>query len=105
IVPLIILLRHSLPLYSFFFLFFLPGPCILVGIFLAKTADAINRVPTTRAINCQTDAINRVRMLARYGVYVLAGLIIVAQFLSSTVGILDIDHGNYSDGFKYGATY
>jgi hypothetical protein len=96
IAPLIILLHHIVQLYLYYFLFLLPGPYILVGIFLAKTADAIN---------CRADAINRVRMLARYGICVLAGMIIVAQFIASTVGIFDIDHGNYSDGFKYGFTY
>ncbi len=94
IVPLILLSRHSLPLYLHYFIFLLPGPCILVGMVLAKAlhrcADTGYRV---RWPLCQ---------LASYGLYVLAGLIIIAQCLASTVGILDMDRGNYSDGFRQG---
>jgi len=150
--PLIILLHHIVQLYLFYFLFLLPGPCILVGIFLAKTAewlrhvdarslpantplpapltDALKRVPTLSRAKAlyrepfihqpqgfspseRRDPLQRVHggrvgrwaSMGRYGVYALAVLIIVAQFIASTVGILDIDHGNYSDGFKYGFTY
>src|SRR5205807_9006632 len=38
-VALIILLRHSLGLYQHYFLFLLPGPFILVRIFVANTAE------------------------------------------------------------------
>ncbi|HWS84086.1 MAG TPA: hypothetical protein VN207_07475, partial [Ktedonobacteraceae bacterium] len=120
IAPLIILLHHIVQLYLYYFLFLLPGPCILVGIFLAKTADAINRVHTLSADksgdgnDCGNSLPVYVRTRfsgsvggggVRYGIYVLAALVIVTQFISSTVGIFDIDHGNYSDGFKYGFTY
>ena len=153
IVPLTILLRHSLPLFLHYFIFLMPGPCILVGIFLAKTAqwlgnsdarslvansplpapptDAINRVPTLSRAKAphrepffnplantlgfspskRTDPLQRVRGRVpggrglQYGIYALASLIIIAQFISSTVGIIDIDHGNYSDAFGKAYVY
>ncbi len=36
------------------------------------------------------------------GVYALASLIIIAQFITSTAAILDIDRGHYSGGFSSG---
>src|SRR5207302_7140092 len=95
IVPVIILLCHSLTLYSFFFIFFLPGPCILVGIFLTKTAEWLR--------NGKSITISRHAL--RYGVYALATLIIVAQFISSIAQILDYTNGKYSDGFDHGFAY
>ncbi|HEY4033211.1 MAG TPA: glycosyltransferase family 39 protein [Ktedonobacteraceae bacterium] len=148
IIPIVVLLRHSLLLYLHYFIVLMPGPCILVGIFLAKTADAIKRVPTnhdqadirnTVDIDSASDEHDtqrahgksgpsmtgnklsvglpgnlypkgirlpsvRVQFLVpavRYGIYALATLIIVAQFIGSTIGILDIDQGNYSDGIGH----
>ncbi len=121
IVPMVLLLRHSLLLYLHYFIFLLPGPCILVGIFLAKTAETINWAVTDGKKSggrdqSASDATGNLLPLvgARFitpairpslsiGIYVLAALIIVAQFIGSIVGILDIDHGNYSDG--YGHSY
>ncbi|HEX3640266.1 MAG TPA: glycosyltransferase family 39 protein [Ktedonobacteraceae bacterium] len=121
IVPLAILLRHSLPLFLHYFIFLIPGPCILVGIFLAKMADAVlignRRVPTDgdiapSPILCAlqndktiTITITIPRHILCYGIYALASLIIIAQFISSTVGIIDIDHGNYSDAFGKAYVY
>jgi len=40
-----------------------------------------------------------------YGVYALATLIIVTQFISSIAQILDYANGKYSDGFNHGFAY
>jgi hypothetical protein len=121
IVPMLLLLRHSLLLYLHYFIFLLPGPCILVGIFLAKTAETINWAATDgkKSGGCDQSASDvtgnllplvgarfiapAIRPSLSIGIYALAALIIVAQFIGSIVGILDIDHGNYSDG--YGHSY
>lgn len=115
IVPMLLLLRHSLLLYLHYFIFLLPGPCILVGIFLAKMAGAINwllndghksggRDQSGPYITGNELPLGRNPMLCvlgSYGIYALATLIVVAQFIGSLVGILDIDRGNYSDGYGH----
>jgi 4-amino-4-deoxy-L-arabinose transferase-like glycosyltransferase len=108
IVPIIILLHHSLLLYLHYFIFLMPGPCILVGIFLAKAAEWLrkdeatprNLLPLVGARFIAPTVRPSLHVL-HYGIYALTILIIVAQFISSTVGILDIDHGNYSDGYGH----
>lgn len=88
IIPLAILLRHSPSLYLHYFIFFLPGPFILLGIGLSRIAEwqgasSARKFPTS---------------LLSYGVYMLAGVIIAAQCIGSVAGILDLDSGHYNDG-------
>lgn len=90
IIPLGILLlaSHSLALYLHYFIIFLPGPFILLGVGLSK---AISWAQTS---SMQISA----KKLFRYGVCALAGVIIIAQGIGSLAGILDLDLGHYSDG-------
>jgi len=88
IVPLLLLSRHSLTLYLHYFIIFLPGPFILLGIGLSKAAAWLQTRDTRKL------AMN----LARYGIYALVALIIAAQGVGSLAGILDLDRGHYSDG-------
>ena len=89
LMPIIILLCHSDPLYQQYLIFLLPGPCILSGIFLTKTAEGL----------WSGERMMVPWFIRRYGMYALAGLIIIAQFIGSTLGVLDIDRGHYSNGF------
>lgn len=124
-IPVIILFRHSntIPLMSYYFIFVIPGPCILIGIFLAKTADANTwlltkgnklggRDPsapyTTDRESPSVGVPGYYQSLApimRYSIYTLASLIIIAQFIGTTAAILDTDHGNYSDGRQQAFAY
>ncbi|HEY4034342.1 MAG TPA: glycosyltransferase family 39 protein [Ktedonobacteraceae bacterium] len=89
-VPLMIFFHQSTTFARQYFLFFLlPAPCILAGIFLAKTVDWLR----------SNEGKTLYRYMRHYGVYALAGLIIMAQFIGSTAGIFDIDLGHYSNGY------
>ena len=88
IVPLLILSRHAIPLHSQYFFMFLPGPFILIGLLLAKLVEWL---PEQR----------QQWSLLRYGVYALAGLVIIAQLVGSTAAVIDTSSGNFDDrGFQ-----
>ena len=89
LMPISILLCHSAPLYQQYLIFLLPGPCILSSISLTKTAEGL----------WSGERMTVPWYIRRYGIYALAGLIIIAQFIGSTAGILDIDSGHYNNGF------
>jgi hypothetical protein len=84
IVPLLILSRHAVDLHSQYFFMFLPGPFILIGLFLAKV------VAWFQARGGQWN-------ILRYGTYVIAGLVIIAQLVGSTGAIIDSSSGNFND--------
>lgn len=95
IVPVVILLRHSLTLYLHYFIILLPGPFMLLGIGLSLAAAWL------QARNRQKLAAN----LLRCGIFVVAAVLILAQGIGSTAGILDLDQGHYSDGFVVNDLY
>lgn len=84
IVPLLILSRHAVALHSQYFFMFLPGPFILVGLFLAKA------VAWFQAHGGQWN-------ILRYGTYIIASLVIIAQLVGSTAAIIDASSGNFND--------
>jgi 4-amino-4-deoxy-L-arabinose transferase-like glycosyltransferase len=95
IVPLAFLLRHSLTLYLHYFIIFLPGPFILLGIGLSQTATWL------QARDGQKLAAN----LLRYGILGVAAVLILAQGIGSIAGIADLGQGHYSDGSNVNNLY
>jgi 4-amino-4-deoxy-L-arabinose transferase-like glycosyltransferase len=87
IIPLVLLLRHS-SIYLHYFIFFMPGPFILLAVFLVKAVTWLRRQNISLVL----------KRSISYGVYGAASLIIAAQLIGSTAGILDLDRGHYSDG-------
>ncbi len=82
--PILVLTRHSIGLYAHYMIILMPGPFILIGLFLAKISTwAHGSLGWTR--------------LLRYGVYVFACILIVAQFAGSLAGVLDTVRGNFND--------
>lgn len=88
IVPLVLLIRPSVTLYLHYLIVLAPGPFILLGVGLSKIVAWIQ----ARDMKMPT------RNLVRYGIYALAGILIVTQGIGSLAGILDLDRGHYSDG-------
>jgi hypothetical protein len=84
IVPLLILTRHAIDLHSQYFFMFMPGPFILIGLFLAKAVEYL-----------QTHG--RQWHSWRYAVYAIACLVIGAQLVGSTAAVIDTSSGNFSD--------
>ena len=84
VVPLVLLLRHSVELYSHYFIFFIPGQFILVALFIGKLMDIVQ---TYRP------AWDKV---ARYSLSVLAGFAILMQLIGSTGYLLDMTQGHFN---------
>ncbi len=79
--PLIVLLRHAIDLHTQYFFVLMPGPFILIGIFAAQMVDWSRIFSSAR--------------MARYGIYALLALIIVAQLVGTTAQIVDMGNGNF----------
>jgi hypothetical protein len=88
IVPIMILSRHSVPVYPYYLLMVLPGPFIIIGILLSTLAHWFQRQGGMGKIAC-------------YGVYVCTFLVIVSQLLGSTAGLIDEASGNNLHGYSY----
>ena len=84
IMPILVLTRHSIGLYAHYIIILMPGPFILIGLFLAKSSRWLQRQPEWTAV-------------LRYSLYVLARTLIVAQFAGSLAGVLDTTRGNFND--------
>ena len=84
IVPILILTRHSIGLYAHYIIILMPGPFILVGLFVMRSNEWLRWRQLWTAI-------------LRACLFVLTGLLIVAQFAGSTASVLDAVHGNFND--------
>jgi len=86
IVPLLVLSRHAIPLHSQYFFMFLPGPFILIGLFLSNVVEWLRGREQRRPWSS-----------LRYAVYAIAGLVIIAQLVGSTAAAIDTSSGNFDD--------
>jgi len=84
IVPLLILSHHAVDLHAQYFLMFMPGPFILIGLFLSKAVEWL------KARGGQWS-------ILRYGVYTITALVFIAQLLGSTAAVIDASSGNFND--------
>ncbi len=84
ILPILVLTRHSIGLYAHYMIILMPGPFMLIGLFLAKVSGWLQREQAWTAI-------------IRYSIYVFTCILIVAQFAGSTAGVLDTVRGNFND--------
>jgi len=88
IVPILFLSRHAVPLFPYYLLLLMPGPFILIGLFLSTVV-------------CWLQRRGRQWHILHYGVYALACLLIIAQFLGSMTAITDQASGNVPHGYSY----
>ena len=88
IVPIIILSRHSVPVFPYYLLMVLPGPFIIIGILLSLVVHWLKRPGWMWNI-------------PRYGVYVFTCLVIVAQLTGSMAGLVDEASGTNLHGYTY----
>jgi 4-amino-4-deoxy-L-arabinose transferase-like glycosyltransferase len=87
VVPLLLLSRHSLDLHSQYFLFLLPGPFILIGLFIGKFSEWFRHFQRSLPL----------LQWARYAMYFVVAIIVIAQFVGSVGGVLDQVEGKYDD--------
>ena len=92
IVPVLILLRHTVALFPYYLLVFMPGPFILMGILVAQVVK----------LTQQHEGVRNYFMLAlRYGIYAVAAFAIIAQLLTCVAALIDKADGNYLHGIKF----
>jgi 4-amino-4-deoxy-L-arabinose transferase-like glycosyltransferase len=83
-IPLLYLSRHAIALYPHYFIMLMPGPFILIGLLLARASGWLRQFG------------GRSRLLY-ISVYLLSGLIILAQLAASTANVLDVTSGHFKD--------
>jgi 4-amino-4-deoxy-L-arabinose transferase-like glycosyltransferase len=88
LVPILFLSRHAVPVYPYYLLVLMPGPFILIGIFLSKVAEGLQRLRGQWS-------------LLHYGVYALACFVIIAQLVGSTAALIDETGGSNPHGYSY----
>src|SRR6266566_9878966 len=88
VVPILLLSRHSLPLYPYYLLILMPGPYILMGIFVAQVVKRAARPELYWGG-------------LRYGMYAIAIFAVIAQILTCSATLIDSVDGTY----KHGQTY
>ncbi len=88
ILPILILSRHAVPIYPYYLLMVMPGPFILIALFLSSLVSWLQQQ-------------GRRWNIPRYGVYVMTGLVIVAQLLGSFAAVSDGANGNNPHGYSY----
>ncbi len=88
IAPILILSRHSEPVFPYYLLLLMPGPFILIGLFLAKAVEWLKQG-------------GRRWFSLRFGVYAAAGFVIIGQLLGSTATLIDETNGNIKHGYTY----
>jgi 4-amino-4-deoxy-L-arabinose transferase-like glycosyltransferase len=88
IVPILILSRHSVPVFPYYFLVVMPGPFIIIGLFLSTLVRWLQQQ-------------GRMWNILRCGVYAFTSLIIVAQLLGSMAALVDEASGNNLHGYSY----
>ncbi len=84
VVPLLVLTRHSIGLYAHYLIIFMPGPFILISLLLTKIIEWCQRRGGWTTV-------------VRYDLYILAFVLVTAQFVGSTASVLDSVLGNFND--------
>ena len=84
IVPLLVLLRHSITLYPHYFIMFMPGPFILAGFFIAEAVVWFRR-------RSGWAIVGRSMLLG------LMTMIVIAQTIGAAVSVVDLTNGNFID--------
>ncbi|GCF08627.1 ArnT family glycosyltransferase [Dictyobacter arantiisoli] len=94
IIPLLYLTRHNIVLHEHYFIMFMPGPFMLVGIFVAKIVDWTRRQGRISG-----------KAVLRWGVLALSLVLILAQGVTGWGYVFDLTHGNFDDAYNVGSYY
>lgn len=104
IVPLLVLSRHSVDLHAQYFFMLMPGPFILIGLFLSKISTWANAFLHRDAHANDGSAEQSQRVSSRqrpnfigWAVALVAAIVIIAQFVGSTAAVIDASSGRFND--------
>ena len=98
VAPLVLLLRHSITLYSHYFIFLLPGQFILLAIAGGKVIELVGRVGRVGWVGRYQPGLSQV---VRVGMGGLAVLILMTQLIGSASYVVDMAHGNFDGTQAY----
>ena len=106
VVPLLLLLRHTVDLYPYYLLALMPGPFILAGFFLAQivrwTQNGGSPSVGARLILARRGLNNaRLKYALIYAIYAVAAFAVIAQLMTSSATIIDAVQGNNGHGKTY----
>ena len=90
LVPLLVLSRHSVPVFPYYVLLLMPGPFILLGLLIERLGRWLRER-------------GRGRRVPRYSLYVCISIVLLAQVSGTTAGLFDDTTGNTRHGFGYNA--
>jgi len=88
LVPVLLLSSHAASLFPYYLLLLMPGPFILIGLFLSSMVHRLQ-------------PLGRQWSIPRYSMYALTCLVIIAQFLASMASLVDQTSGNIPHGYSY----
>ncbi|MGH2497730.1 MAG: glycosyltransferase family 39 protein [Ktedonobacteraceae bacterium] len=88
IVPLLVLSRHSVPVFPYYVLLLMPGPFILIGLLIEEASKWMREY-------------GRGLRIPRYGLYLFISIALIAQVVGTTAGLIDDTNGNTGHGFGY----
>jgi 4-amino-4-deoxy-L-arabinose transferase-like glycosyltransferase len=90
IAPLLVLSRHSVPVFPYYVLLLMPGPFILLGLLIEQLGKWLRER-------------GRGWRIPRYSLYVCISVVLIAQVIGTTAGLFDDTTGNTRHGFGYNA--
>jgi 4-amino-4-deoxy-L-arabinose transferase-like glycosyltransferase len=91
VVPMLILTQVTIILQLHYLIFLMPGPYILIGLFIAKVVELFRQYQPQWSV----------RRYAVYAVYALVALVVAAQLVGSLAAVIDITSGNFDDRAFY----
>jgi len=84
VVPLVFWLRHSIAVFTHYFIYLLPGQFILISLCIVKTIELVQQHQPDWS------------KLARDGMGAIAALVILAQLIGSSTALIDQTAGNFN---------
>jgi 4-amino-4-deoxy-L-arabinose transferase-like glycosyltransferase len=88
VVPVLLLSRHAVPVYSYYLLLLMPGPFILAGLCASRLIAWLRQA-------------KQPWNLFRYAIYIIAVFIIAGQFTGTTASLIDEASGNNTHAYGY----
>ncbi len=88
IVPLLMLSRHSVPIFPYYVLFLVPGPFILIGLLIERLSGWLRQGGPRWTI-------------PRYCLYIFIAIVLIVQTVGTTAELFDETSGNIRHGTGY----
>jgi 4-amino-4-deoxy-L-arabinose transferase-like glycosyltransferase len=94
VVPILFLFRHAVDLHVYYLFMLLPGPFVLMGLFIAKIFSWLQHSSFNLFLP---------KFVLRYCLYFCVFLLLAAEVLTNGATIVDIANGNYTywPGYNY----